>query len=330
MSGETVIGIDLGGTNCRGALVGAGGELGESRRMPTRIDEGREKFLGRLVDFSHGLVEMAAGRGLKITALGLGVPGIIDADGTVTVSPNLLPLNGTHLAGHMAAELGMPVTIVNDANAIAWGEALFGAGRPFSSFLTVTLGTGVGGALIFARKLWEGADGSAGEFGHMMVEPEGRPCGCGSRGCLEQYASASGIVRTAREILAREGQSSLAGLAAADLNSQEIALAAWRGDPVALAAFRKAGLRLGQVLAGVANLLNLDGVVITGGASESLDLMRPALEKEIAQRAFAVPARRLQIVRGELGDDAGILGAARLAFDRAGKTEDGGRRTEDS
>jgi glucokinase len=319
MSGEAVIGIDLGGTNCRGALVTAAGELSEIRRMPSRIHDGLDIFLKRLVAFARDLSAAAVARGGHVQAVGMGVPGIIAADGTVIFSPNLLPLNGTGLAAHLASQLGVPVTVVNDANAIAWGEALFGAGRHFSSFLAVTLGTGVGGGLVCSGQLWEGADGAAGEVGHIMVEPEGRPCGCGSRGCLEQYASATGVVLTVRERLAAGEASSLP--AAGDLDSHTVALAARGGDAAAMAAFREAGIRLGQVFAGVANLLNLDGVVITGGASESLDLMRPAMEDEIGRRAFALPARRIWIVRGELGDDAGILGAARLALDRAAAGE---------
>ena len=316
MNGEAVIGIDLGGTNCRGSLVSLAGEVGDISRMPTRIEEGRNSFLERLTAFCAAFLQSARERGMQVRALGMGTPGVIAADGRITFSPNLLPLNGLPLAERLRAALGCPVTIVNDANAIAWGEALFGAGRDFSSFLTITLGTGVGGGLVLERRLWSGSDGAAGEVGHIMVEPEERVCGCGSHGCMEQYASASGVVRTVRELLAGGEASSLAVLGEEDLTSHNIALAARCGDPVALEAFREAGRRLGQVLAGVANLLNIDGVVVTGGASESLDLMRPALEEEIARRAFAVPARRLRIERGRLGDDAGILGAARIAFDR--------------
>ncbi|MBE0596397.1 MAG: ROK family protein, partial [Desulfuromonadales bacterium] len=169
---------------------------------------------------------------------------------------------------------------------------------------------------VLGRQLWEGEDGAAGELGHMMVEAQGRPCGCGSRGCLEQYASASGIVLSVREHLAAGEASVLATLSEAELTSHSVALAARDGDAVSLAALEEAGVRLGQVLAGVVNLRNLDAVVITGGASESLDLMRPALEAEIRLRTFSVPAARLRIVRGELGDDAGILGAARIAWER--------------
>lgn len=316
MSGEAIIGIDLGGTNCRGALVTFAGEIGEIARMPTLIEEGCESFLARLVVFCRDLIHLAQEKGLQVRAMGMGTPGVIAADGTVTFSPNLRPLNRLPLALRLREALSLPVTILNDANAIAWGEALFGAGREFPSFLTVTLGTGVGGGLVLDGRLWEGSDGSAGEVGHFMVEPQGRPCGCGSCGCMEQYASASGVVLTVLEYLRAGASSTLAALPLAELTSHNIALAARAGDPVAINAFCEAGERLGQVLAGVTNLLNLDGVVITGGASESLDLMLPALEEEIAFRAFAVPAQRLRIVRGALGDNAGILGAARLAYDR--------------
>lgn len=311
---EIIVGIDLGGTNCRGALASPRGDLGEIRRMPTLIEEGLEPFLDRLLGFCRQFMAEADSRGDRVAALGMGVPGVIAPDGFVTVSPNLSPLDGIPLAGLLREELGLPVTLVNDANAIAWGEALFGAGRLFSSFLTVTLGTGVGGGLVCGHTLWEGADGAAGEVGHIMVEPSGRSCGCGSRGCLEQYSSASGIVRTVEMGLASGAVSLLAQ--EKEITSHAVSVAARRGDLLALEAFREAGDRLGQVLAGVANLLNLEGVVITGGAAESLDLILPHLRRELLLRAFEVPARRLVVVKGELGDDAGILGAARLAFDR--------------
>lgn len=312
MSSEGVLGIDLGGTNCRGALVCRGGELLASRRMETRIVEGLEPFLDRLTGFCRDLLAAAREHGGGARALGLGVPGVISG-GVVRNSPNLAPLDGVDLAALLRERLALPVTIANDANAIAWGEALYGAAQDFASFLTVTLGTGVGGALVLKRHLWEGASGAAGEVGHMMVEPHGRPCGCGSRGCLEQYASATGIVVSAQEALATGAGGLLVGVAEKELTSSRVAAAARAGDRVALAAFEEAGCRLGQVLAGVVNLLNLDAVVITGGASESFDLMRPALESELAARAFSLPVARLAVVRGACGDDAGILGAAALA-----------------
>jgi len=309
-----VIGIDLGGTNCRGALVASEGVLSSVFRMPTRMETGLEQFLDRLIAFCHDLRVVAENRGLKTEVLGMGVPGIITPDGIVRISPNLPSLNNVPLAALLQERLGLPVTLGNDANVIALGEALFGAGKKFRSFITLTLGTGVGGGLVLDRRLWEGADGAAGEVGHMTVEPEGRLCACGARGCLEQYASATGIVRTVRELLDAGKASSLRGLTEEELTSHKVAEAGRLGDRVALAALEEAGRRLGQILSGIANLLNLEGAVITGGASESLDLMLPELERELARRAFEIPALRMKVVNGELGDDAGILGAAALTL----------------
>lgn len=313
MNEDLLVGIDLGGTNCRGALLFADGRIVSSRRLATRSEEGRDALIDRLAGLVHDLLETAADLGGHPGVLGIGTPGVIAADGSVVTSPNLPSLNGIPLAERLRERLGLAVAVVNDANAIAWGEALFGAGRSLDSFLTVTLGTGVGGGLVLNRRLWTGRDGAAGEVGHLMVEPEGRPCGCGSRGCLEQYASATGMVKTVRELLAAGQASALCRLPDAALDSRQIAEAARKGDAVARLALEAAGRRLGQAFAGVANLLNLDGVVVTGGAGESLDLMRPALERELHSRAFAAPARRLRILRGEAGEDAGILGAALLA-----------------
>jgi glucokinase len=313
---EAVIGIDLGGTNCRAALVLPDGRIHGSRRMATRIGEGFERFSQRLIEFCDGLLTTGKEGGMTVGAIGLGTPGVISADGFVHASPNLPALVGMPLTERLQEHLRLPVTLINDANAIGWGEGLYGAGRGFSSFLTVTLGTGVGGGLVLADRLWLGADGAAGEIGHVMVEAQGRPCGCGSRGCLEQYASARGIVRNVQELLAAGQVGELSQVPRRSLSSRLVGEAARRGDSVALAALQEAGRRLGQVLAGVANLLNLEAVIITGGPAESLELMRPALQAELQVRAFTVPRQRLVVLRGELGDDAGVLGAARMARDR--------------
>ncbi|WP_432821907.1 ROK family protein [Trichloromonas sp.] len=313
-SAQAAIGIDLGGTNCRAALVTSAGRTGDVLKVATRMADGYSGFLATLAELCGRLLDDSRARGMRVSAVGMGAPGIISREGRVRVSPNLPELNGQDLAADLADRLDLPTVVINDANAICWGEALFGAGRSFSSFLTVTLGTGVGGGLVLDRRIWAGADGAAGEIGHLTVVPEGRPCGCGNRGCLEQYASARGIVLAVLERLAAGQKSSLAELAAADLTSLEVAAAARSGDALALAVFAEAGRALGQALAGVANLLNLDGAVVTGGASESFDLMLPLVSEEIRQRAFEVSGRRLQIVRGELGDDAGILGAAGMVL----------------
>lgn len=309
MNRSAVIGIDLGGTNCRGALVGDDGQLCFQRSIKTEIDAGFDSFWSRFIGFSRALIDDGVRKGYALKGLGLGFPGIVAKEGFVHVSPNLPPLNGFALEDRLGSQLQLPVRVVNDANAIALGEARWGAGREFSSFVMVTLGTGVGGGLILNRQIWSGADGAAGELGHIVVEPEGRLCGCGAYGCLEQYASGPALIRTCLELWDHFSEASNQPLIK-PCTAEEVAVAAFNGHPAALGAFKSAGRYLGQILAGIANLLNLEGAVIGGGVSANLDLIMPSLREEIDKRAFEVTARRMKVVPAVLGDSAGILGAA--------------------
>lgn len=310
MSERALIGIDIGGTNCRGAVVAADGTTGPLRRMETLAGT-PALFVDQLVQFVDELMSCAAER--SAGGLGIGVPGVISPDGQVLESPNLRFLDNFDLQKSLSERLELPVGIVNDVNAIGWGEALYGAGRDMQSFIVVALGTGVGGGLVLERRLWLGVDGAAGEIGHMPVEANGRLCGCGARGCLEQYASATGIVKSIVEMRTAGRSSSLDSLAADDLTTHKIAVAAREGDAPAKEAFAVAGSRLGQALAGVVNLLNPDGIVVTGGVSASFDLLEPAAQKELQERCFERPLKSLQLSLGELGDKAGIIGAALLS-----------------
>jgi len=274
------------------------------------VDTGFAQFLGSLRKELTELTEGANGLGYSVESVGAGVPGLIDNDGTVLSSINLRPLEGRNIRNALEEISGMPVTVLNDANAAALGEARFGAGRGFSSLLHLTLGTGVGSGLLLGGVLWTGIDGVAAEYGHATVEPEGQPCPCGNRGCLEQYASATAIARLARERVARGEESILAEVAGGNPDSSQVASAALAGDQVALACFATAGRYLGLAAATAVNLLNLEAIIIGGGVAESYDLFEGHMRSEIASRAFSVPAGRVKLLRGELGDDAGLLGAA--------------------
>lgn len=311
MSAVCYLGIDLGGTNCRIGLVAETGEVLARRALPTDLSGGLEAFVGTLGLELQQLAALARSRGLLLRAGGIGIPGAIAEDGHIAFIPNLPQLKGVPLAARLEAFSNCPLLALNDANAIALGEARFGAARGFLSSLTVTLGTGVGGGLLLAGELWCGPDGTAGEIGHFPVEADGRLCGCGARGCLERYASATGIVASVAAALQAGAASVLRPEA---LNCEAVAVAARQGDAVAIGAFAIAGQRLGQVLAGIVNLLNLEALVFTGGVSASFDLLRPSLEAQLQQRLFALPRARLQIRTGALGDSAGILGAAWYAF----------------
>ncbi len=322
MSTAIVIGVDLGGTNCRGALVTSAGELLNARHMPTPGDGDRDAFLRRFLVFCHQLKDEAGQQGLQVKGLGLGAPGIVTVTGRICASPNLKLLEGFPFGEYLSERLQVPTRVVNDASAVALGEAVFGAGRDYESFLVVTLGTGVGGALVLDGHLWQGVDGSAGEVGHIAVESQGRPCNCGSHGCLEQYASARGIALNFLEECSRGfGNANSAACNQSDLMScTELARMARQGDQAALNAFLRAGSYLGQAVAGIINLLNLEAVILTGGVSTSYDLLQQSLRDELDKRAFAVNAQRVRVIRGRLGDTAGILGAASLFFDYGDST----------
>lgn len=298
------IGVDLGGTNLRCALVAREGAIIRRQSLATDIGSGRASFLSRLLSVLNRLQQEARGDDLQLLAAGLGVPGLISPPGEILSSVNLLPLEGLNLAREVASALGLPAVALNDANAGAIGEQRFGAGRGFRSSLMLTIGTGVGGGLILDDRLWTGCDGAAGEFGHITVEPEGRPCGCGNRGCLEQYVSAGAIAAGAGAAQAGDN-----GGAAA------VAARALRGDAEAARVFEQAGRYLGIAAAGVVNLLNLEGIILGGGLAQSFELLAAPMRREVAARAFALPAATVRIVKGELGDDAGILGAAAAAFE---------------
>jgi glucokinase len=244
------------------------------------------------------------------------VPGSVHAQtGLVVNAPNVPAIVDFPLNEALAASLGRPILIENDANAAAVGEMWKGAGRGYQTIICFTLGTGVGSGVILNGQLLRGIDGTAGEIGHTSVDPFGGvKCKCGSIGCLEVYASATAIVRMARELLSGYPDSTLHAIPTADLSAKEIARAAREHDPCALAVFEKMAVHLGVGLANVVNALNPEAIVIGGGVSAAFDLFAPRAREEMMSRAFPVPAQRCQIVRAECGDDAGLLGAAWLAL----------------
>jgi glucokinase len=223
-------------------------------------------------------------------------------------SVNMLPLNGFNLAAHVGARIGLPTVCGNDANVIALGEQRFGAGRGVSSCVVVTIGTGLGSGLILDGRLWTGHGGFAAEFGHITVQPEGYPCPCGNRGCLERYVSAGALVRFAGERMTET--------AAESLSAEEVAELARTGDVKALSAFERLGYWLGIGLASLANTLNIQAVIIGGGVSASFDLLLPALRETIQQRCFPQIYAGLVIEKALLGDDGGLVGGAALAADK--------------
>jgi glucokinase len=303
-----VLAVDLGGTHLRGATVDRDGNVHHRFKQPTPQAEKGD-------DIVQAIISAARESGTTaISALSVAVPGTIDVRaGAVVSAPNVPCLNGFPLAPVLKRELQCPVILENDANAAAVGEMWQGAGRGHGTIVCLTLGTGVGGGIILEGKVWRGADGSAAEIGHMSVNPFGGvKCPCGSHDCLEVYASATAIVRQARERLPRYPSSTLHR--DDELTSEKVYRAGVEGDELALEVFRVMGIYLGAGLASLINLINPEIVIIGGGAANGWELFEMHMRHEVTNRNFPLPAAQVKIVRAECGDDAGLLGAAHLAF----------------
>lgn len=310
-------GIDIGGTKIAGAVVDADGVvLAESRVTSPATDP---DAIGTAVAALVAELATKAPAGRPLTGVGVGAAGYIDADrSTVLFAPNIA-WRDEPLGADLARRTGLPVVVENDANVAAWGEFRYGAGGDVDDQLMVTVGTGVGGGVIIDGRLLRGAFGVAAEIGHLCIVPEGRLCGCGNRGCFEQYASGSALVREAREaaagssLLARE----LVDRAGGDpdaITGPLITQAAQEGDRFAVEQLERLGHWLGHGIASLVAVLDPAVIVIGGGVSEAGDLLldpiRERFEHELTGRGYRPQA---EIRRAQLGNRAGVVGAADLA-----------------
>lgn len=313
--GSVVIGVDLGGTNLRVALLNSDGVILDKRKEATQASDGWKKVVERLIDVISRQRELAVQRGLDVAAVGVGAPGVIRMDkGVVVKSPNFPDWNNLPLRDELEKALHLPVVIENDANAAALGEQWRGAGRGIGSMIFLTLGTGVGGGIVLGNKIWHGADGMAGELGHMTLVPDGRPCSCGNTGCLEMYASARGIVRSYCEESGEAASRTHAVLK--EVTSEKVYQAAREGDVIAQRVMKDMGRMLGIGIANLINIFNPQMIVIGGGVKDAWDLFIGATREEIMRRAFQVLAERTEIAPSLLGDDAGMVGAAAVALQK--------------
>ena len=310
MSGAVAVGIDVGGTHLRAGLVGPDGLIGQVLRRTSEVDEA-----GALVAGIVGVLgELDAGAGSDLP-VGLGMAGLVDRDGRLRYGPNV-GVRETPLAALLVAELGAQrtVRVVNDASAAVVGEHRAGAARGHRDVVMFTLGTGVGGGVIVDGRLLEGAHGFAGELGHLVIAEGGRDAPSGIRGTVEAYASGTAIEREAGEAMA----AGIAGARTAD--APAVVAAAAAGEPWALAVLEQVGARLGVAIASVVSVLDPSVVVVGGGAGDAAAaFLLPAARDAFAMHLMGASHRPLvPVVPAELGDDAGVIGAALLAADAAG------------
>ncbi len=313
MNKEIVLSMDLGGTNLRMAAIDSSGDiLYRSEHRTPQAEHAREILL-LIIESANECLAAVKSQGI-VLAIAAAVPATVNVEqGIILQAPNVPALNDFEICAALTNKLNIPCFLENDANAAAVGENWLGASKGFRNSIHVTLGTGVGGGIIIDGKILRGIDGTAGEIGHICVEPFGAPCGCGSHGCVEQYSSATAIVRLTNELSGKFPDSDL--LKNKLLSALEVYQAGQTGDELALEVFRQQGFYLGIALAGLVNVLNPEIIVIGGGAAAGWDLFAPSLVEQIKGRAYREPAKRAKIVRARLGDDAGILGAARMAFE---------------
>jgi glucokinase len=329
------IGVDLGGTNLRIAAISTEGQMlekvtvGTNALGPDHVVDEMCAAIRRLSDHYRN--------GGKLLGAGIGIPGIIDLDeGVVRKSANLPGWSGYPVRAEIERRLGTRIFLENDAKVAALGEKWLGAGRDVNDMAMITLGTGIGGCIILDGKIFHGMNGMAGEFGHMTLIPDGVPCGCGNHGCVERYASATAIVRMAREAIAAGEAPSLAEEADSnpDFGPESVYKLAKQGDAAARRIFDRFGEAFGIMLADLINVLNLEMYVIGGGVSSAWDAFAPRMFQEMRERSLIYAAtapdeclgpkqgasahmdtgtrKKTIITRAVLGGDAGLYGAARV------------------
>ncbi len=309
------VGVDIGGTNVASGLIDEEGNLLQRDKRPILAQVSQDTSLKQLVDGIRAVAEKEGISANELGGVGIGSPGPLDPFQGVALSPVNLPTWGTvPLKKIVEDAFGVPVTVDNDANVVAVGERWKGAGIDVDNFLCATLGTGIGGGAICEGRLLHGFNGNEVEIGHITVDFNGPRCGCGNYGCLELYASASAIARRTRQRMERERPKSLLS-EAEQITSKTVFEAAQRGDKFALEMFEETGFFLGVGLVSAINLLNVEMVALTGGLANAGDLIFKPVRRTILERGFPGVKEKIRVIPTQLGEDAALFGAAKVAID---------------
>ncbi len=293
----TLVGVDFGGTRIKAGIV-RDGIIERSDAIDTHAGADPRVILDSVAE----LVRRLSGAGATPTSVGVAIPGECDAEGRCYRLPNVPGFDGVPIASELAKRLGCSVVVENDATTAALGEMLHGHGRTYASFVMVTLGTGIGGGVVIDRRVRRGAHGFGGELGHVPIDraPDAPKCPCGLRGCVEAFAGTSALLRR------------YAALGGAASNVRDIAEGVSRGEASAKRVFEEMGVALGWMLTAVQNILDLDAIVFSGGVSASFRFIEPSLRHTLRERAHGPPLGEVPLLVSELGERAGIVGAAHL------------------
>lgn len=311
-----VVGIDIGGTNTVFGIVDARGNIITCGSVKTQAYVKVEDYVDAVCRNLLPLIQAQGGTD-KVKGIGIGAPNGNYYSGTIEFAPNL-PWKGViPLAAMFEDRLGIPTALTNDANAAAVGEMTYGAARGMKDFIVITLGTGVGSGIVVNGQLVYGHDGFAGELGHVIIRREGRVCGCGRKGCLETYCSATGVARTAREFLAARTESSLLReIPAEEIVSKDVYDAAVKGDKLAQEIFSFTGNILGEALADAIAFSSPEAIILFGGLTKSGDYIMKPVAEAIEANVLDIYKGKVKLLVSELKDsDAAVLGASALAWE---------------
>lgn len=310
------IGCDLGGTNLRAAIVDVEtGQVLHQKSIPTLAREGHDAVMTRMADLFLQVIQSSGISKDDIGGIGIGVPGVLELDkGEVLFLPNLagtwphVPLKAT-----IEKLTGLPTALLNDVRSITNGEWLFGAGCGVDTVAVFAIGTGIGGGLVINGQLQLGIGGTAGELGHMTVDFNGPRCGCGNYGCVEAYASGPAITAMGLKAVTQGLTTAIADLCENDLNRitpELIARAALAGDPIAKDIYERAGFYLGIAAANISVAVGPRRIIIAGGVSQAGDLLLDPIRRTLRERVTVMPVDQVEVVRSQLGNNAGVIGVA--------------------
>jgi glucokinase len=313
MALSTTIGVDIGGTNIKAGIVGPEGELLGRRSIETQAEHGFDHVLGRIVNLIRELVAEATALHAPTSAIGIGVPGPMShAQGIIHSAPNMPGWVNVPLRQLIVDAVQLPTTVENDANSAAFGEFSAGAGRNTQDMVMLTLGTGIGGGVVLGGRLWRGHFDNAGEIGHMIVVPGGRPCPCGQRGCLERYASASSVGQRYDEARRVRGCVS-DGAGVRETEAAEVSQLAIAGDASARAVWDETCYFLALAVVNIQHLFNPECVLLAGGLINAGAQLLSPVRRHFAALAWEAAPDFPRIEFATLGENAGLIGAAALA-----------------
>jgi len=314
-----VLAIDLGGTKIITAIF-SGGQVIAKERCLTLADEGKQSVINRLLSSIDYILSLENIDSSQLGSISIAAAGAIDFErGLITLSPNLPGWHDVLLRDIVKEKYKVNTLLLNDASAAALGEHRFGVGRGVSNLILLTIGTGIGGGIIINGRLYNGPSGSAGEIGHMTIDVNGPKDRCGNIGCLETLASGTAMAREAKRRIAQGERSSLVDMVAGkieDITAEKIGVAAQNGDTLALDVIAEAGTYLGVGMVNLVNIFNPEMIVVGGGAANRDDLLLDAPRQVVSERAFQISAQAVRIVTAQLGDEAGVFGAAVFALEQ--------------